>query len=58
MSVQLSLIALFRNLNLDLLVAGRTAPCHSWKNPVERIVSIVNEFRIAVCWDDEKRGKQ
>lgn len=42
LSVQLSLIALFRNLNLDLLVAGRTAPCHSWKNPVERIMSIVN----------------
>ena len=41
-SVQLSLIALFRKLDLDLLVAGRTAPCHSWKNPVERIMSIVN----------------
>ena len=41
-SVQLSLIALFRKLNLDLLIAGRTAPCHSWKNPVERIMSIVN----------------
>lgn len=42
LSVQLSLIALFRRLNLDLLIAGRTAPCHSWKNPVERIMSIVN----------------
>ena len=38
--VQLSRIALFRKLNLDLLIAGRTAPCHSWKNPVERIMSI------------------
>lgn len=42
LSVQLSLIALFHNLNLDLLIAGRTAPCHSWKNPVECIMSIVN----------------
>ena len=41
-SVQLSLIALFLNLELDLLIAGRTAPSHSWANPVERIMSIVN----------------
>jgi hypothetical protein len=41
-SVQLSLIALFRNLNLDCLVACRTAPNHSWKNLVERMMSIVN----------------
>ena len=41
-SVQLSLIALYQKLNLDLLIAGRTAPCHSWRNPVERIMSIVN----------------
>ena len=41
-SVQLLLIALFFNLDLDLLVAGRTAPSHSWANPVERIMSIVN----------------
>ena len=42
LSVQLSLIALFHNLNLDLLITGRTAPCHMWKNPVERMMSIVN----------------
>ena len=41
-SVQLSLIALFLNLDLDLLVVGRTAPNHSWKNPVERVMSIIN----------------
>ena len=41
-SVQLSLIALFLNLNLDFLVACKTAPNHSWKNPVERIISILN----------------
>ena len=42
LTVQLSLIALFLNLKLDVLIAGRTAPSHSWANPVERIMSIVN----------------
>ena len=42
-SVQLSLIALFLNLDLDFLCVGRTAPYHSWRqNPVEQIMSIVN----------------
>lgn len=41
-SVQLSLIALFLNLDLDMLIACRTAPNHSWRNPVERIMSVVN----------------
>ncbi|PKY58409.1 hypothetical protein RhiirA4_449266, partial [Rhizophagus irregularis] len=40
--VQLSLIALFITLDLDLLIAVRTPPGHSWKNPVERIMSILN----------------
>ena len=42
LTVQLSLIALFMNLDLDVLIAGRTAPSHSWANPVERIMAIVN----------------
>lgn len=41
-SVKLSLIALFKELDLDLLVALRTAPSNSWANPVERVMSIVN----------------
>jgi len=41
-SVQLSLIAIYLNLNLDCLKACRTAPNHSWKNPVERIMLILN----------------
>ncbi len=40
--VQLSLIAIFKALDLDYLVAVRTPPGHSWKNPVERIMSIFN----------------
>ena len=41
-SVQLSLICLFLQLDLDFLCAARTAPYHSWRNPVERIMSILN----------------
>ena len=41
-SVQLSPICLFIKLDLDYLCAGRTAPYHSWKNPVERIMSFLN----------------
>lgn len=41
-STQLSLIALFLNLNLDFLCAAWTAPNQSWRNPVEWIMSIVN----------------
>ncbi|XP_019860109.1 PREDICTED: uncharacterized protein LOC109588370 [Amphimedon queenslandica] len=40
--VQLSLICLFIKLDLDYLCACRTAPYHSWRNPVERIMSILN----------------
>ena len=42
MSVKLSMIALFIELDLDELVALQTAPSNSWANPVERIMSIVN----------------
>ena len=41
-SVQLSLIALFLNVDLDFSIACRTAPNHSWRNPVERILPILN----------------
>jgi len=40
--VQMALIALYLKLDLDMLVAVRTPPGHSWKNPVERIMSILN----------------
>jgi len=42
LSVKVALIALFRDLNLDVLIALRTAPSNSWANPVERIMSIIN----------------
>ncbi|GES92876.1 uncharacterized protein LOC109590753 [Rhizophagus clarus] len=40
--MQLTLIAMFMILNLDYLVAVHTPPGHSWKNPVERIMLILN----------------
>ena len=40
-SVQISLICLFKKLDLDYLCACRTAPYHSWRNPVERIMSVI-----------------
>uniref|UniRef100_U9T5Z8 Uncharacterized protein n=1 Tax=Rhizophagus irregularis (strain DAOM 181602 / DAOM 197198 / MUCL 43194) TaxID=747089 RepID=U9T5Z8_RHIID len=40
--VQLSYICLFIALDLDYFVAVRTPPQHSWKNPVERIMSMLN----------------
>ena len=42
LSVQMSLIALFLKLDLDYLCVARTAPYHSWRNPVERIMSVLN----------------
>lgn len=41
-SVKLSLIVLFKQLKLEFLVACRTAPGHSWANPAERIMSLLN----------------
>lgn len=41
-SVQLTLIALFLARDLDMLVAVQTPSYHSWCNPVERIMSILN----------------
>ncbi len=58
-SVKLSLIALFLNLNLDILIiACRTAPNHSWRNPVERIMSIVNIGLQCVGLMREKMSKE
>ena len=42
-SVQVALICLFLRLNKDMVVAVRTPPHNSWKNPPERIMSILNQ---------------
>ena len=41
-SVQLSLISLLLKHDFDLLCAARTTPCHSWRNPVECVMSTLN----------------
>ncbi|PKY55417.1 hypothetical protein RhiirA4_448376 [Rhizophagus irregularis] len=41
-SIQIALISLFLSGNYDMLIAVRTAPHHSWTNPAERIMSILN----------------
>lgn len=41
-SVQIALISLFLSGDYDMLIAVRTAPHHSWTNPAERIMSILN----------------
>jgi hypothetical protein len=41
-AVKLPLIVLFKVLDLDVVIAGRTAPGHSWANPAERIMSLLN----------------
>ena len=41
-SVQISLINLFLAGDYDMVLACRTPPCNSWKNPAERIMSILN----------------
>lgn len=38
----LTYISGFLHLHLDYLCVGRTAPYHSWHNPVKRIMSILN----------------
>lgn len=53
-SVQIALIGLFIALDLDLLVAARTAPCQSYNNPAERCMSLLN---MALQHTSFQRGK-
>jgi len=41
-SVQLAHIATFVSLDIDILIAARTAPSHSYANPAERCMSLLN----------------
>ena len=54
LSVKLALIALYLKLDLDYLCAARTVPYHSYRNPVERIMSIFNLGLQAVALAREK----
>lgn len=41
-AVKLANICLFKEFNLDLLIHARCAPGHSYTNPAERVMSILN----------------
>ena len=41
-AVKLAYIVPFKLLDLDVLIASRTAPGHSWANPAERIMSLLS----------------
>ena len=53
-SVQISLICLFLQGDFDFLASVRTAPYHSWMNPAERVMSIVNLALQGVSLECEK----
>ena len=57
-SVQLSLVCLFLKLDLSFLCAGRTAPYHSWRNPVERVMAALNLGLQCVGLDREKMPEE
>ena len=53
-------MAIFLDLDLDFICAVRTPQQYSWKNPVERIMSIINlalqgvgSMREVVAHEDE-----
>lgn len=41
-TVKVALLQIFLQLNLDFLIAFRTAPNNSWLNPAERVMSVLN----------------
>ena len=41
-SVQVALMSLFIKTNADMVLAVRTPPQNSWKDPAERVMSILN----------------
>jgi hypothetical protein len=42
LSVEIALICLFLKEDRDMLVAVRTPPYNSWKDPAERVTSVLN----------------
>ena len=41
-SVKIATICLWKDLDLDMIITGRCAPGHSFTNPAERIMPILN----------------
>lgn len=61
-SVKCANICVFKELNLDMLVHARCAPGHSWTNPAERVMSILNlalqNCSLERCKLDEETEKE
>lgn len=55
-SVKCALISLFIDLDLDFLVAARTAPGHSWINPVES--HVYPEFGPTECCNSSRANRE
>ena len=56
-SVQISLICLFLQLDLDYLITMRTCPTQIWVNPAERVMCILNYALQHCALEREKMGK-
>ena len=41
-AIRCAAICLFKEYNLDVLILARCAPGHSWQNPAERTMRILN----------------
>ena len=42
LSVMYTMVHMFTKLDLDYLILARNAPGHSWRNPAERVMSVLN----------------
>ncbi len=58
LSVQLTLLSVFLQRNYDMLVAVRTPPQGSWRNPPERIMSVLNLALQCVGLQRRRMGDQ
>jgi hypothetical protein len=55
---KVALICLFLAGDFDMLIAVRTAPHHSWCNPAERIMSVINYGLQGVAIEREKMAEE
>lgn len=53
-SVKCAYICMFNELNLDMVILCICAPGHSWQNPAERVMSILN-LGLQICSLERKR---
>lgn len=57
-SIRCANICLFREMNLDMYIHVRCAPGHSWTNPAERIMSILNIDLQNVSMERKEAGRE